>query len=101
MTNEDKLRSVYTDKALREENRCFKKEEDLRWVSLILVSVLFFSQITIGSRWNKTHHKESGVALQRKKKSGMEASQALSLSSREVYWQVATGLQGGFNLSHF
>lgn len=31
----------------------------------------------------------------------METSQAVSLSSREVYWQVVSGLQRRFNLSHF
>lgn len=102
--DDDKWRQTWawvcTEKALREKNRWFKEEENLRWVffDLSLCSVLFFSQITVGFQRNKTQTQWS--YFKEKNKSDMDASQATSSPSTEVYWQVVSGAQNTGLICH-
>lgn len=66
MINEDKLERECTQKkAFWEKNRCFKGEEDLRWVSLIFFLLCSSPRLPLACGEIK-QHKQNDLTLKRK-----------------------------------
>lgn len=92
---------MYTDRALREKNRCFKEKGRSQVDFFDFVSALFLSQITVGTQKNK-HHKENEISLKRKRRATWTRAK-LSLYHPERFtnrWQPVV-LKRGADLSHF